>query len=138
MIRAVPLDAIDECWPIVAPMLEPALQYHPHIDIDDLRTIALADRGALFVFLNERISAAFMLERVQYPKHAVANMLAIGGRFGTLEHIASQVIPYWTAWAASHGCDRISAIGREGWLKTILGEGAQPVRLVMGWKQVEV
>ncbi len=119
-------------------MLEPALRYHPHIDIDDLRTIALAGRAALFVLIDERITAAFMLELVQYPKRCVANMLAIGGRFGTLDRIANEVIPYWTAWAASHGCDRISAIGRHGWLETILGEGADPVRLVMGWKQVEV
>lgn len=135
MIRSIPLDLIDECWPIVAPMLEPALEFHPHLDIDDLLGISLAGRAELFVLITDKIQAAFLLERVAYPKHAVANMLALGGRYGTLEHIVKQVIPQWRAWAIKHHCDRIGMTGRIGW-KNLAIDNGECVRLVTAWTEV--
>lgn len=116
-------------------MLAPALEFHPHLDIDDLLAISLSGRADLFVLITDKILAAFLLERVAYPRRAVANMLALGGRYGTLGHIKNEVIPHWRAWAIQHHCDRIGMTGRPGWRQLIASHG-DAIRLVTAWSEI--
>jgi hypothetical protein len=129
---------VTDFWSAVEPMLAQALEHHPHLDADGVLRLLLAQFGQLFVMTeNDGIIAACVMERVQYPSHVVANVIALAGRHGVYRKNMDVITAHLEAWARARGCDRIAFVGRPGWTKFATRKGGQTLPLMHAWKSLE-
>ncbi len=82
MIRAVPVHLVNDLFPAIEKHVTAALDFHPFLTADDLRTLLLNGYAQLFIALGEgrRVEGFAIMEVIRYPSRKVATVLAAGGR----------------------------------------------------------
>jgi hypothetical protein len=137
-IYAVPREMVTDFWSAVEPLLTKALEHHPHLDAPGLLRILVGNFAQLFVMTKDgKIVSACVMERVQYPEHVVANVLAFAADYGMFRHHSDEIQQHLEAWARERGCDRIAFVGRPGWTRFFVTRaGGKSVPLVHAWKQL--
>lgn len=116
MIRYITTDKLDSYWPILAPLIEPALDeeisiedvYHKVMD-EDMAIMSISDKG--------EIVASCVCEFADYPKIKALRVVALGGR--GMKKWLSQLIEFLDTWAIEQKMDRVEQMGRNGWVKVL-------------------
>lgn len=136
-IYDVPREMVTDFWSAVEPMLARALEHNPHLDTAGLLQILVSDFARLFVMTEDgKIVAACVMERVAYPSHVVANVLALGGQYGVYRKHVDEIHAHMRAWAKARKCDRIGFVGRPGWTKWVRRIRGNMLHLVHAWESV--
>lgn len=134
-LHVVPVGLIADLWPGVEPLLSRALKHHPHLDSEGLLTILLAGRADLIVAVEgSRILCAAVMEVMRYPKEWTGNIVALAGERGVYLKHMSTIADYLEAWSRAHGCSKISAMGRRGWLRLAERYGWQTQPYLVGFR----
>lgn len=137
-IYDVPREMVTDFWSAIESMLARALLHHPHMDTDGLLRVLVANFAQLFVITsNGEIQGACVVERVQYPSHVVANVIAFAGNRGIYRKHVDAIAGHVEAWARARKCDRIGFVGRPGWTRFAARVGGKTVPLVHAWKNLE-
>jgi hypothetical protein len=138
VIHAVPAELVNNLWPAIDIHTTAALDFHPFLTSDDLRTLLLNGHAQLFVAVGEgrKVQGFAAMEVVRYPARLVANILASGGDEGFLSTAIHELLPILKQWAAEHGADAIALTGRPGWIKALRDEGGNAEKLVMWWSEL--
>lgn len=111
-------DVAHDVWRDLQPIFEPAMRYHPVMDVIDLYHICMAGRGQVVVAIDGGgVIGAAVMEVVQFPSNRVGNILALGGAPGFLAAHMDEFGRYLIRWSAERGCDRIGFQGRCGWAR---------------------
>ena len=137
-IYDIPREMVSDFWSAVESMLTKALEHHPHLDAPGVLRLLVANFAQLFVMTKEgTIVAACVMERVQYPSHVVANVVAFAGEYGIFREHDAEIQARMEAWAREKGCDRIAFVGRPGWTRFFVNRvGGKSIPLVHAWKAI--
>jgi hypothetical protein len=137
-IYDVPREMVTDFWSAVEPMLTKALEHHPHLDPPGLLRLLVSNFAQLFVMTKDgNIVSACVMERVQYPSHVVANVLAFAADYGIFRDHGGEIHERMEAWARERGCDRIGFVGRPGWTRFFVDRiGGESIPLVHAWKSL--
>lgn len=117
MIRVLPADAWHAAlWPVVAPLLAPALSRSP--DRPDLPAALRAHTAQLWVVLDDvppaSLLAALVTRVSDHPDGARRCLLWLaGGR--AVRRWAAAAVATIGAWARAEGCAELWGAGRPGW-----------------------
>lgn len=134
-IERVPSANVIALWPKVGELLGRSLIWHPFLKTVDLLDILLSGFASLIVISeDDGIFGAVVMERVQYPSCAVANIVALAGD-GIIKS-GTEVEKFMEDWARSHGCRYLSGIGRPGWERMAPLYGGDRQRIVQVWKAI--
>lgn len=139
VLRDVAADAVPLVWPQVAPILAPALRYHPFIDLRDLHFLLVTNFAQLITAESTagELVAAVVIERVRYPSRLVANILAMGAKTGRGISLLETLTEYCEAWSRSRGCDTIALVGRLGWTRVLCRRaGDKHLTLAQCWRRL--
>lgn len=139
VLREVAAKSVPAMWPHVAPLLSPALRYHPFLDMHDLHVLLVTSYAQLIIARDSRddIVAALVLERVRYPSRVVANILAMGAQNGRGLSLLESLSDYCEAWSRARGCDTIAVVGRLGWTRVLCKRaGDKSLRLAQSWRRL--
>lgn len=138
-LREVAAQAVPAIWPEVAPLLGPALRYHPFLDLHDLHVLLVTSYARLIVVREPGgdVMAAIVIERVRYPSRVVANILALGAQPGRGISLMPAIADYCEAWSRALGCDTIAVVGRLGWTRVLCKRaGDKSLRLAQCWRRL--
>lgn len=136
-IHNVPIDMVSDFWPLVSPMLERAVNHHPHMDLADTLQVLMSGFAQLVVAIEGGdIVAAAVMERTRYPKHTVGNILLLAGIRGTMGARLDAITEHLFRWARSRGCDRIALVGLPGLSKVVKRHGGSSIRLIHAWRDI--
>lgn len=126
-VTNIPLEAVDELWPTVVPLLEPAVAYsNGRVDIAAIMEGLQARKYLLWVAYPEdkTIVAAFVTRVAVYPRKS---MLAIDFAGGSrMNEWLETVLDTFQRFAEESGLDGAEFYGREGWVRPVSR---------YGWKQ---
>lgn len=119
--------AIDEMWPVVAPLIKKALPYaEGKLDLEDVKKALLSSDMQLWVACDSSgIFAACVTQIIKYPQSDWAVILFVGG-IRIHELLNAQII---TDWAKDAGCSHIECWGRPGW-ERLLNRHGYPVQKI--------
>jgi hypothetical protein len=135
-IYEVPKEMVTDFWSLTSPILQPAVDLNPHMDMAGLLQMLLADLGQLIVItLGGDIQAAAVMERHRYPNHVVGNILLLGGKPGTYAQIDA-LMPHLERWCKDRGCDRIALLGRPGLSRLVKRHGGHSISLIHAWRDL--
>ena len=104
---------IDNLWPEVSSILEPAL-YGSGFGLDDVLESLKSRDMQLWVFSKEKISMCVVTQIVNFPKKKTFCLLFVGG-----EDLNSCIdyADIFEKYATDNKCDDIEALGRPGFSK---------------------
>lgn len=135
-LYTVPTQLVPELWPEASALLKRALKHHPFVDEESLLMILLAGRASLIVAVeDDRLISAAIMERFEYPKTIVGNVLALAGEKGTYEHM-DQIMDFLEKWCREKGCEKITELGRPGWSRLAKRRGYQFKAYAQAWKDL--
>lgn len=136
-IHEVPIDMVGDFWPLVSPMLARAVKHNPHMDSADVLQLLMSGFAQLIVAIEDgQITVAAVMERANYPKHVVGNILLLAGIRGTMGARLNAVTEHLFRWAKSHGCDRIALIGLPGLTRVVKRHGGESISLIHAWRDL--
>lgn len=108
------MNTIFQDWASAKPFIERALEYSKGTHtIDDVALLVGA--GHFKVWIGK--GCAMLTEVQLYPRMKILNVFAAGGDMKELLTLEESLI----GAAKELGCERITEIGREGWLKVLPG-----------------
>ena len=114
----------DEDWPVVAPMLQMAVDMsNGTYWLEDIKRFI--DDGAMFLIVAEvdgEVVAAMVAEHVQYPRKSSLKLVFAGG--SEMEKWADDLNAFMEVGARNVGAELIEVHGRPGWarfLKSMFG-----------------
>lgn len=136
MIREIPTHLVPEFWPLVDFMFAKALEHHPHLDIDGLLHILLAERAQLILVIEDKIVGGIVMESVRYPSEMVGNIVALAGEVGSLAKYGESVTKYLEDWCLTRNLSTISMLGRAGWSTFLSRHGWQTQPSLVAWKEL--
>jgi hypothetical protein len=129
-VSLTPASELSRLWPVVAPLLAPAVQ----------RSGGRLDMSSVFQWLTEQryllwvaygpdrvISAAFVTRGAVYPKRKMLVVELAGG--SEMQSWVSEGTRVFRAYARDAGLDGVEMFGREGWTRALKA---------YGWKQAGV
>lgn len=120
MTQLVPVLAQDVpmVWPIVAPLLAPAVvRADGQIEIDDVyQQLITRDMQLFTAWDGTDCLAAAVTQIICYPRRKVLGIPFIGGRKRG-DWLSFQ--PVFEAWARDKGCDALEGYARPGWLRVL-------------------
>jgi hypothetical protein len=116
-VSIVPAQHIDECWPLVAPHLEKAVEYtYGRFTLDDIYTAVKDDSYTLWVaFDDEGVKGAVVTNFTLYPRKKFVHLAFIGGVDG--HNWKEPMLDILQRWAYDNGCNGLESVGRPGWSK---------------------
>lgn len=137
-VHRVPARLLNGVWPAISDFAERACMDHPFLDGGDLFHVAMAGKAQVFIATSHEGVIGFgATEMVDYPRHRVANILAIGGKRGFLRAAYAPLYRELEKWAIEFGADTLAAIGaRPGWLKFARQERGETQTLFVAWKTI--
>lgn len=112
----VPTEAVDDLWPTVAPLLEPAMDYAGgRIDMESVHEWLADRRYLLWVAYpgDKIIRAAFVTREARYPRRSML-VVEIAGGAGLREWV-DEATRIFTSFARDVGLDGVEMFGRRGW-----------------------
>ncbi len=119
-VTNIPLEAVDEMWPTVAPLLAPAVERsHGRVDMAAVTEGLTARRYLLWVAYAEdrEIAAAFITRVAVYPRKSMLAIDFAGG--GRMSAWLPTVLDTFRRFAEDSGLDGAEFYGREGWVKPV-------------------
>lgn len=116
MIRYITTDKLESYWPVLAPLIEPALD--EEIAIEDVYHQAMDERMAIMSIADGgEIVASCVCEFVDYPQLRALRVVALGGK--DMKKWLSQLIEFLDTWAIEQKMDRVEQMGRDGWMRVL-------------------
>ena len=118
-LRAVEPWNVPRYWAIVAPLLEPAVEYADgNLGIEDLRDSLLQGQMHLWVsFRGAQLEMAFITRFNAYQRRRSCQVVVLGGE--NREHWREDHQAKIEAWAKQYGCDCLEIWGRKGWIRAL-------------------
>lgn len=136
-VREIPPSLADTFWPLVEPLLEKALQVHPHLDIDGLRDLVLTGMAELVVAVNEeRIIGAVAMETQRYPTKMVGNIIALGTETGVWKAHGIAITQALEKWCKTRNLGTLHMLGRAGWSRFVVRHGWRTQPSLVAWKEL--
>lgn len=129
-VKSIPIEGLRTVWPIVAPLLAPAVAGSGgRVTMRNVFEGLEASRYLLWVAHQEdNVVAAALLTRVTaYPNRRMLTIDAAGGT--ELSGWAEEADRTFRAFARQSGLDGVEAHGRAGWARALRR---------LGWQQVSV
>lgn len=125
-VIAVPREGVKTVWPVVAPLLAPAVEVsHGRMSMRSVLTWLLDGRYLLWVAHQEDlvVHAAFLTREAQYPERRV---LTIDGCGGTqLDGWLEEADRVFRAHSRQAGLSGVELYGRPGWARALKQFGWQ-------------
>lgn len=115
-ITLIPPNAVDDIWPTVMPLLEPAIAYaKDRIDVESVRAWLADRRYLLWVgYPEDRIvRVAFVTREARYPKKSMLVIDLCGG--AGMKEWAEEGTRIFRSFAHDCGLDGVEMFGRRGW-----------------------
>lgn len=120
----IPVDKIEELWPIVSPHFEGTRRSTP-IKVEELKQQCLDGKFILWVVRNGK--ATVILEVSDYHNGKECDIVMLAG----------DDMPTWIdelseieAWASRIGCNKMTLTGRQGWVKILKDYSIKEVIMV--------
>lgn len=136
-IHDVPNEMVSDFWPLASALLERAVRHNPHLDMVSALQLVMGNFAQLIVGTEGgEIAVAAVMERVQYPKHVIGNILLLAGRRGTMGARLDSVADHLSRWAKTRGCDRIAFTGLPGLAKVVKRHGGESISLIHAWRDL--
>lgn len=109
---------IEHVWPVIAPLLQRAVdKSQGDMSVDDIRDALTKRDMQLWVWTeNTEITACLVTQIVDYPRRRVCQMPFIAGRSMKLWLACESMI---AAWAKEHDCTQLEGFARKGWLRVL-------------------
>ena len=120
MIRPIATSLINEYWPRVLPLLQPAIDHGRRAKAPDVRQWLMRGDYQLWVCGNaEEIKAAATTSITVYPGSKWLTIVHCGGKdaYGWL----ADGIDALETWAVGNGCEGVEGIGRPEWARVLPG-----------------
>jgi hypothetical protein len=116
-VLPVQRDLVPVFWPLVAPMLQKAVdEAAGELALDDVYARMLDQRMQLLIAAEgTKILAAFVTEVVNYPKKRSLRVVLAGGRGA--RKWRGQLLEVLRAGAKAIGASTLETFGRGGWVK---------------------
>lgn len=119
-INIIPPDGLTTLWPVVAPMLSPAVKYsNGRIDMRSVFQWLQDGRYILWIVATEdrQVIAAMVTREARYPKKsALVVDLCGGSALGSWANDATRVL---RSYARDAGIDSVEMFGRCGWSRAL-------------------
>lgn len=118
MLFGVQPNEINILWPVVAPMLQRAIDCSPRdYKIEDLHAELQKTSMQLWVWdTGNGVEACCITTITNYPQRSVCDLPFIaGGKMRDWLSMESTI----SAWAKTKGCSQLGGCGRTGWLKVL-------------------
>jgi len=137
MIREIPPALLRPLWSAIEPLLAHALDLHPFLDSEGLLWLAMNGRAYVIAVLDgERIAGVVVMDIQQYPKCRIGNVLALGGKIGSMEQFSDEVESFLVEWCRSNSLDSLGMLGRPGWSKVLGARGWRVQMASVAWLPV--
>jgi hypothetical protein len=125
---AIDLALLDRAWPLLWPLLEPALLAAPGEEKPDVKTLVRNGKAQLFAIVeddNPRPIAAIVTEITTVPETRCRLWLVGGSR---MREWAADFLASIEPWARSWGCTAIwGTQNRPGWARIVRAMGGEQV-----------
>lgn len=114
----IPAEHVATVWPMVAPLLAPAVRRADGtITLDDVRELLLARDMQLWTsWRGGTVEAAAVTEIRTYLRRRVCAIPFVGG-VNRRHWLGFE--PVVADWARAHGCDALEGYARPGWLRVL-------------------
>jgi len=137
MIRDIPTHLVETFWPLAEPFLSEALEVHPHLDPEGLRSLLLSGMAELLVLLEgDRIIGAVVMEAQRYPTKMVGNIVALGTENGAWRTHGEAVTDALEQWCRARNLGTLNMLGRAGWSKFVTRRGWHTQPSLVAWKEL--
>ncbi len=123
-VTLVPPEAVNDLWPTVAPLLEPALVYAGgRIDLVSVKEWLDDQRYLLWVAYPEDkiIRVAFATREARYPRRSMLVIDVCGG--SDMRGWVSDATRIFQSFARDRGFDGVEMFGRRGWTGALKPHG---------------
>lgn len=120
VVSAVPPSEIKTIWPVVAPLLQPAIEYSGgRIDMRSVFEWLTDGRYLLWVAYQDvaRIKAAFVTRVATYPRRKILAVDLAGG--SNLNGWLEEVDKTFRAFSRQSGLSGVELYGRPGWARAL-------------------
>ena len=126
-VTMVPLEHVDNCWPLVKDYLEGAADYtHGRYDVDDIYDSIMGYDHTLWIAFNEEgIKGAVVTNFAHYPRRKCLVMAFCGGV--DLDQWKDPMLKLLQHFAFDMDCDAVEATARPGWAKIFKADGHKPL-----------
>lgn len=125
MIRYIERQAIDSYWPIVSGYIESAIDHAcGELELHDIyQKLHSENMGLVTITESEGISAACVVEFIDYPQKYALRVVALGGE--GMKSWLPELLEFLDRWAEENDMDRIEQMGRDGWIRVLNEYGYQ-------------
>lgn len=123
-VTLIPPEAVNDLWPTVAPLLEPALAYAGRrIDLASVKEWLDDQRYLLWVAYPEDkiIRVAFATREARYPRRSMLVVDVCGG--SDMRGWVSEATRIFCSFARNRGFDGVEMFGRSGWTRSLRAYG---------------
>lgn len=86
----------------------------------------MLDNGDAQLWLGEKSALVALVE-----EHPTGPALCIWLAGGDLEELVQELRPKAEAWGRAQGCNKVTIMGRRGWVKALSPVGYKPTAVVM-------
>jgi hypothetical protein len=134
MVSAVESSMVEVMWPLLEPMILPALEHsNGELDVDTVRD-NLIDKIflAVTVSLGASIESVLVLEINEFVTGKKIMNIALG--CGFLGPFRKDLLKVLDELAFEKGCEEIYIIGRPGWAKELKNDGFNTIHTVISRK----
>lgn len=126
-LELIPRTHVDQVWPVVAPMLEPALA--TECSIDQLRMLVVRGESHLIVMLEDgAVVGATTVEFTNYPNKRIA----VGGAFGGRGVCTQEVFDQIKQWCKSMGASEFRTYCKDAQARLYARVGMEKIYNVVG------
>lgn len=131
-IYVVTPDMLDNFWPLVVPLLIPALEIAGEDTIEDIYPQLKANKKLLWISFDDDLGVygAAVTSIVQHSKKKVLFLEYLGALPNTMVRCFEDAKDMFTKWAKHHDCDSIELYGRKGWERVLKDSGYKTTRYV--------
>ncbi len=120
MIRQIHQPLINEYWPLVLPLLEPAITLGRRAKAPDVRQWLLRGEYQLWISGSvQEIKAAAVTAVTVYPGSKWLTIVLAGG--SDMPHWLEEGLDSLERFALGAGCDGVEIVGREEWSRVLNG-----------------
>ena len=119
MINYVTRDKLESYWPVVAPMIQKALEHSENeINLEDIHEkIENETMGLTTISGKDGIIACCVCEFVNYPRIRALRVVALGG--SDMDEWMPGLVQFLESWGKENKLNRIEQMGRRGWEKAL-------------------
>lgn len=137
MIRIVPAALLPDIWGKAEPILAAALDYHPFMSTKGLlHRLTHGSAELIVVIEGADLAGCIAMEVIAYPEHRIGNVLALGGKNGSMARFDDEVEAYLEQWCRERSLASLTMLGRPGWSKVLKARGWRAQPMCTAWKNL--